>query len=188
MSHGTESNYTIANALTEVQETLKQFVCFRSPDDLLVTALYVLLTFCINPADGGFNMFPILPFLLITGEPGSGKTQLMKVLKRVCFRARSTSSISHAGFYRAVHNNRGTLLLDEAEDLQNYRQKSFRYADLLSGNERDGSVTLADIRSGGNVEYSTCGPKIFGNTKGIAHKALKSRCIEITLENPYEEE
>lgn len=87
-----------------------------------------------------------------------------------------------------MHNNRGTLLIDEAEDLQHYRQKSFRYADLLSGNERDGSVTLADVRSGGNVEYSTFGPKIFGNIKGIAHKALRSRCIEITLENPYDEE
>lgn len=86
MNQGMESNYSVADALTEVQEMLKSFVCFKSPDDLLITALYVLLTYCINPADGGFKMFPILPFLLITGDPGSGKTQLMKVLKRLCFR------------------------------------------------------------------------------------------------------
>jgi len=181
-----ESNYSIVNGLTEIIKMLKTFVCFRSPDDLLICAVYILLTFCINPADAGFNMFPILPFLLVTGESGSGKTQLLKVAKRLCFRAQSTSSISHAGFYRAVHNNRGTLIIDEAEDLQYYRQKSFKYADLLSGNERDGSVTLADIRSGGNVQYSTFGPKIFGNIKGVAHKALRSRCLEINLENPYE--
>ncbi len=187
MEHSMESEYSLAEGLVEVIKVLKKFVCFRSSDDLLTTALYVLLTYCINPTDGDFNTFPILPFLLVTGASGSGKTQLMKVMKRLCFKAQSTSSISPAGFYRAVHNNRGTLLVDEAEDLQNYRQKSFKYADLLSGNERDGSVTLADIRSGGNVEYSTFGPKVFGNIKGIAHEALRSRCIEINLENPNED-
>lgn len=49
MNPGIKSNYSIFNGITEVIKTLNQFVSFRSQDDLLITALYVLLTHCANP-------------------------------------------------------------------------------------------------------------------------------------------
>lgn len=155
--------------------TIKRFVHFKTKEDLLVTSSYVLFTHC-------FDIFDNLPFLLVTGPFASGKTQLLEVLHKLCLRARFSSHISPAAFYRAIEDERPTLIIDEAEDLQRYRQRSFIYPVFSSGHRRDGCVILADPRSGGTIQFSTYGPKIVANIGGIAHKALKSRFITIHME------
>ena len=74
-------------------------------------ALWTLLTYC-------FHAWPAVPYLYVGGPLGSGKSRVFEILSRLVFRPLVSSNMTAAALFRTLHNNGGTLLLDEAERLK----------------------------------------------------------------------
>ena len=85
----------VTSALLEVLKILKKYVYFRDNSYYLVLSLYILFTYC-------FKQFDSLPYILITGPFGSGKTLIQQILKLLCYRALPATSISPAAFYHVI--------------------------------------------------------------------------------------
>src|SRR4051812_6095213 len=58
-----------------------------------------------------------VPYLYVGGPAGSGKTRVFELLSRLCFRPLVSSNLSAPALFRTLHDRGGTLLLDEAERL-----------------------------------------------------------------------
>ena len=54
--------------------------------------------------------------LKIEGQPGTGKTRLLEVMKAVCYRGMDAgASPTRASLFRTIDTFRGTLIIDEAD-------------------------------------------------------------------------
>jgi putative DNA primase/helicase len=101
----------------------------------------------------------ILPLLAITSpEKGCGKTTVLEVLRRVCYRAKSTSNISPAALFRFVEMYQPTLLIDEGDSF--LKDNEELRGILNSGHSRTSAFV---IRTAGDDheprEFSTWCPK-----------------------------
>lgn len=163
---------SITTGLTEIIKILKRYIHFKDQSSCLVLALFILLTYC-------FKNFDAVPYLLITGPYGSGKTLILDILTLLCYRALLASQISRAAFYHVIHRLSGTLLVDEVESLSRRVQHDFDMAVLLHGYKAGGFVVRVDAGKRKHIKFRCFGPKVIANIGGIYSKALKSRCIVI---------
>jgi len=157
-------------ALLETIRILKKYIHFKDQSSYLILALFILLTH-------GFNNFDVLPYLLITGPYGSGKTLVLEILNLLCYRPLLASQISKAAFYHVIHRLQGTLLIDEAEGLSRRYQNEFDMAVLLHGYKAGGFVVRVDPGKRKHIKFRCFGPKVIANIGGIYSKQLRSRCI-----------
>ena len=162
----------ITSVFLEVLNILKRYVYFRDSSYYLVLSLYILFTYT-------FKLFDSLPYLLITGPFGSGKTLILQILKLLCYRALPATSISPAAFYHVIDSLNGTLLIDEVEEFSRKTPRGFDMAVALNGYKRAGYVVRVDPRKRRPIKYKCYGPKVIANTGGIYLKPLLSRCIVI---------
>jgi len=157
-------------ALLETMKILKRYIHFKDQSSYLTLALFILLTHC-------FKNFDTLPYLLITGPYGSGKTLILELLNILCHRPLLASQISKAAFYHVIHRLQGTLLVDEAEGLSKRFQNEFDMAVLLHGYKAGGFVVRVDPGKRKHIKFRCFGPKVIANIGGIYSKQLRSRCI-----------
>jgi len=116
-----------------------------------------------------------VPYLHLTGPWGSGKTQILDVLKRMVFRPFSSSNTTAATMFHSLNSRGGTLLLDEAERLSGKSQDTQQLLSiLLSGYRRGEQATRVAGR------YHVFGPKAVACIKNIPPPLL-SRCIPIEM-------
>jgi hypothetical protein len=161
---------SLTKALLETTKILKKYVYFKDSSSYLILALFILLTYC-------FKNFDTVPYLLITGPYGSGKTLILEILNSLCFRPLLASQISRAAFYDVIHRLQGTLLIDEAEGLSKRYQSDFDMAILLHGYKAGGFVVKVDANKRKHVKFRCFSPKVIANIGGIYSKQLRSRCI-----------
>jgi len=161
---------SLTHALLETIKILKKYVYLKDPSSYLILALFILLTHC-------FKNFDTVPYLLITGPYGSGKTLILELLNLLCHRPLLASQISKAAFYHVIHRLQGTLLIDEAEGLSKRYQNDFDMAILLHGYKAGGFVVKVDAGKRKHVKFRCFGPKAIANIGGIYSKQLRSRCI-----------
>jgi hypothetical protein len=157
-------------ALLETMKILKRYIHFKDQSSYLILGLFILQTHC-------FKNFDTLPYLLITGPYGSGKTLILELLNILCHRPLLASQISKAAFYHVIHRLQGTLLIDEAEGLSQRYQNEFDMAVLLHGYKAGGFVVRVDPGKRKHIKFRCFGPKVIANIGGISSKQLKSRCI-----------
>ncbi len=162
----------ITPLLQKVQDILQRYVHFRESSYYLVLSLYILFTYA-------FKQFDSLPYVLVTGPFGSGKTLILQILKLLCYRALPATSISPAAFYHVINSLNGTLLIDEVEEFSRKIPRGFDMAVVLNGYKRAGFVVRVDPRKRRPIKYKCYGPKVIANTGGIYLKPLLSRCIVI---------
>lgn len=151
---------------------INQAIDFSSPDGpsgrhwATVVAAWVALTYAYAVCD-------TIPYLLVNGTHGSGKTRLLELLAELCFRPLVSSNITGPTLFHTLHERGGTLLLDEAEEIDRDLNNV-----LLAGYRRFGRCA----RLGENVAryYDVFGPKAIA---AIEHPGpvLASRCIPLTL-------
>ncbi len=145
-------------------------------------AYYVLLTWM-------FDAFNAIPYLRAMGEPGAGKSELMRRVGILCYRLISASGANTAStFFRTTEIYRGTVFIDEADlhdggDMANDLVK-FLNLGAMRGNPiaRMEKTTDAD----GNELYepttfSTFCPKLIAMRKDFKDSAVGSRSITIPL-------
>lgn len=159
-------------AFFKVRKVLKRYVYFKDKSYYVILSLYIMFTYC-------FKLFDSLPYILITGPYGTGKTLILQILKLLCYKALPATSISPAGFYHVIDTLNGTLLIDEVEEFAKKIPHGFDMAVILNGYKRAGFVVRVDPRKRRLIKYKCYGPKVIANTGGIFNRALLSRCLLI---------
>jgi hypothetical protein len=168
------------------------------PAELLDALVQAFSTFIEVPeelADGTYRLlsiftvltynspaFPAVPYLSINGPSGSGKSRVLDCLKHVVFRRLLVSSTTASAIFRTLDNRGGTLLFDEAEQLNAAESGSTGelYPCLLAGYKRDGVASRCDGEDNEPKEFSVYGPKVLTSIRELP-ETLASRCINLMM-------
>lgn len=156
-----------------IADYFKEHIALKNEHDYYVLAAYVVLTY-------SYNLFPMIPYLKIKGEKGTGKTTLLRALKGIVKNPQFASNMSTASLLRLGSDEEYTLLLDEAEMLKKRKGSNEEMIEILnSGYQKDGKV----LRASGldNIEYKTYSPKIIASIRSLA-ETTEDRCIFIETE------
>jgi Protein of unknown function (DUF3631) len=161
-----------ADALKAVHLTIEKY-CDVKPHESIAAALYILHTFV-------FNSFSISPRLALTSPTnGCGKTTLLDIIKALAYRAQRTDNCTAAAVYHIINKHRGTLLVDEADNLGlNDSAKTMR-AVFNSGHRRGGNITR--VINGELTEFSTFAPMAIASIN-ILPMPLMRRSVVIHME------
>jgi DNA primase len=161
---------------------IRRYFLLDNPLQYKTASLYALFTW-LNDA------FDALPYLRARGGPGSGKSELMLLIGRVCYRMMITSSLtSLAGFKGMAHLYKGTLMIDEADSIPREHQDELRA--LLNGRamkEQARIITMMEtVKADGSHSYTPTTTYVYGPTLLTMYKAFKdpateTRCITFDL-------
>src|SRR6266404_1794658 len=132
-------------------------------------------------------------------EKECGKTTLMTLLSKLVNRPLAASNVSSPAFYRAIHELRPTLLIDEADTLlpgnaqlrgilnSGYTLK-MAYVLRVTNERREGEMSGWSERRSRLARYSCFGPKAIAQI-GHLPETLADRCLVMRLQRklPTEE-
>lgn len=108
------------NALALVHHLLEEYCELGSPHEYMATALWCLHSHV-------FKQFAVTPRLALTSPVrGCGKTTLLALLALLTARGRRDDSTTAAALLRLIDREQGTLLLDEADNLNLGRDSILR--------------------------------------------------------------
>jgi hypothetical protein len=139
---------------------------------------WVMLTY-ISPA------FSAVPYLLLSGPAGSGKSRVLELLERLAFRPFSASNLTNAVLFRSLDSFGGTLLLDEAEQLRDNRSPEVAQlmTSLLAGYRAGKFVCRMEPTAEGSfstTHFAVYGPKAIACINEVP-PTLGQRCIQIAM-------
>lgn len=147
-----------------------------------IIAYYVMLTWV-------YDAFNALPYLRAMGEPGAGKSELMRRVGAICYRLITASGANTAAcFFRTTEIYKGTVFIDEADlsdggdmtnDLVKFINLGAMKGNPISRLEESFDSTGKKVWEPGT--FSTFGPKLIAMRKDFADKAVGSRAITIPL-------
>ena len=150
---------------------LGEFIDMK-PHERTAAALWVLHTHV-------FQRFTVSPRLAFTSPVnGCGKTTALAVIERLAFRPNRTDNATPAALYYLIDHLRGTLLVDEADNL-GLRENAILRSVLNSGHGRDGNI-LRVIR-GRPKKFNTFAPMAIAAI-GSLPTPLMRRSIVIHME------
>src|SRR5258708_7728388 len=159
------------NAFDLLHLTLKDFLYFKKPHELVAVTLWIMHTFV-------FDKFMIAPRLaLLSPVRGCGKTTVLDVLTRTTFKAQKFDHTTPA-IYRLIDRERPTLLFDEVDNLELTTPGPLRSV-LNSGHTQQGAIMRFD--GGVARRFSTFAPAAFGAI-GVLPLPLMDRSIVIHME------
>jgi len=127
-----------------------------------------------------FHLFPAYPYIYVGGIKQTGKTKLLNILERICFNAKNSIDLSGSALFRNVEVFRTTLLIDEADVLDNPERKQ-EIRKLLWGGYKRGS--LVDRTNPNTLQpewFEVYSPKAIANIKGV-EDVLEDRCIVLIM-------
>lgn len=146
---------------------------------------YTCLLACWIVLTYSYHAWDAVPYLLVNGPAGSGKSTLFGILRALVFRPFATDNVSAAAIYRTLNEFGGTLLFDEAERLRDTKSPDVAEVNsmLLAGYQRGRCATrMEKVKdSFKTVNYDVFGPKAIACINGV-QAALQTRCIEIQTE------
>ncbi|MGW6905672.1 DUF3631 domain-containing protein [Streptomyces sp. NPDC054940] len=100
-----------AHLLTELKETMQEYVIFPSEEAAVAVTLWIAATF-------GQRAWQHAPRLVITGPTKRcGKSRLLDVVHESCWKPLITVNATVAAIFRSIGDDPPTLLVDEADTL-----------------------------------------------------------------------
>lgn len=160
------------NLLQRIERYVNQYVDLPSYDVSLI-AHYAMTTWVWN----AFNAFPYLRF---KGEPGTGKTRCLEVMKQLCYRATDLGGASSkSAILRFIDKVRGTALIDESDYDADLKSDLIKLLNM--GYRKDGTISLSSVRGDDwTPEIFNVGcPKVMANRLEFLDRALETRCLTI---------
>ena len=127
------------------------------------------------------HMFTAYPFLQFHGPKESGKSKTLEAERCVCFNAWKGRDITPAALGDTADGQRGTLLLDQAEKLNNEKETGNLIGLLADSYKKAGGQRrVVEVTKAGRsvLEFSTYGPKAFASTKNL-DPDLADRCVKV---------
>jgi hypothetical protein len=135
-----------------------------------------------------FDRFQAVPYLRAIGDFDSGKTRLLTVFWRICYRSIFVGgAVTPSPIFRLIDRVRGTLIMDEADFGES--DHSHHIVQILNQGYSRGSVVIRSERGvNDNFEvgaYDCFCPKLLGTRRRFSDPALESRCLThiMTLQN-----
>jgi hypothetical protein len=140
-----------------------------------IISLYILMTWV-------YDRFTALPYLRLLGEPGTGKTRILKVAVSISYKGIAVSgNITGAALFRMIDLMQGTLAVDEA-DFKN----SAEWSDITKIVNNGYTEGLPVIRCNRDTFDPECfvvySPKIISTRNRFEDAATESRCITLETE------
>lgn len=175
-------NRPFRDMLAEVENHFRRTVWLPFDEDYAVAALYTAMSFV-------YNVFDAIPLLLVSGEKGTGKTEIGLAFEAVSFNACVIGQSSAASAVRIINKSRGLIVWDDLEAVAAHREKP-GFGDVhqmlkLSYKKKTSRKAITD----GSREPTTFdfyGPKVINNTRGV-DQILKSRVLTVrTARMPIE--
>ena len=125
-----------------------------------------------------YKAFDEIPYLLIYGPRGYGKSRLGAILKGLCQNGQFSSDITPALLMRLIEKEKTgiTVILDEAEKFPDLMLRILR-----SGYRRDGRTGRWNIKRDDAEWFETFSPKILINLYGLNEPMLESRVIPVPM-------
>lgn len=151
-------------------ETLKIYLDLPEPAYGLLAAWAIATYFA--------HLFTAFSFLHFHGPKESGKSKTLEALRCLCFNAWKGRDISAAALGDTADGQRGTLLLDQAENLPP------ELVDLMADSYKKagGRRRVVEVSKAGRtvLEFSTYGPKAFASQKRL-DPDLEDRCVRVPM-------
>ncbi len=157
-----------------IKINIEEYIYLEDERTYTVLALWIMLTYL-------YTIFSYIPYIHLKGDKGVGKSSLLTLLKNTCFNAVMWSSMTEAVIFRYIDVSNATLLLDEAEDLKNPKNKSLNGI-LNAGFNKEGMVPRTKMAKNSEkvIQYSTFSMKALAGINDIPN-VLKDRCINIQM-------
>lgn len=175
---------TTRELLGEIRLFLTRYFLLDNNIHQIQAALYALFTWV-------YDAFPYLPYLRARGAPGTGKSELMLLVGRVCYRMMTTAGLTTiAGFKGMAHIYSGTLMIDEVDSLAGSKEDRGELRALLNVRamkEQARIVTMVDVlKPDGTHTFRPATTNVFGPTLLTMYGAFKdpateSRCLTFDL-------
>lgn len=125
-----------AGLLSEISSTVRRFIVCAE-ETAIAVALWVAMTWLID-------VVHVAPLAVVTApEKRCGKSQLLFLLGRLCYRPLTASNISPAALFRAIDAWRPTLLVDEADAFM--RENEELRGILNCGHTRDSAYIIRTV-------------------------------------------
>jgi hypothetical protein len=146
-----------------------------------IISYYVLLTW-------QYDSFKTIPYLRATGEPGAGKSELMRRIGLLCYRTLSTSGASStSSLFHMIDRYKGSLYMDEM-DLSDSSAAADIMKLITAGNQagvpifRSTKVTIDGKESWEEEMYQIFCPKLIAMQGSFIDRAAESRCITFQVQ------
>ncbi len=135
-----------------------------------------------------YNIFSHYPYVHFTGPKGTGKSQCLHVLERLCHNAKMAGSMSLAVQFRLIEALQPTILFDEMENL-GQTQHTELHRMLKYGFEKNGPQVWRmdttdkkpDMRA-----WSVYCPRAFASIEGM-EDVIGSRSVQIIMERSFDD-
>jgi len=160
------------NIVERIETYIQDYVTLADPQYSLPLALWIIGTYC-------FTDFDAYPYLCITSPTKrSGKTRLSEMISFCCSNPRNFAALTGATLFRAIDEEKPTVIFDESESLNSEAASTMR--SVLNVGYRRGQ-TVPRLAAGGIKEFSTYCPKIF-ILIGDVYDTLRDRSIVVTMQ------
>jgi hypothetical protein len=159
----------------EISNLIKRFIELEQDTDYSLVSAWIIGTYF-------FPLFSAYPFLHIKAPKRSGKSQLLGLLRQLCFNAVKARP-SLAALSDTMDALRGTYLIDQADSLG--RNGNEDLLDILADSYKKGGgkrrvVEFGKDKARSVTEFETYGPKAFASIKELPED-LRDRCLIVSL-------
>lgn len=163
----------------DIVSVLRRYIWLPNPDDHEVIAAWIMMTYV-------YRLFHAVGYLHLRGVRESGKTNMGFLIEELAFNAKQSASQSESVMFRSIESSCRTMIMDEAEKLNNPDPKSTTFQLMLianAGYKRGGSVERSEpdpVFKGGFIPtaFDVYCPKVFASIADLYY-VLASRCIVI---------
>ncbi len=155
-------------------EFIKNYVIMREVEYHIMT-LWIMASWLVDN-------FDTCPYLLFIAPKSSGKSQAMRVLEQISYRALLSISTTPSALFRSIEMWNITLLIDEAENQVRMDSETGQalYGCLNGGYKRNSYAIRIEGEARLPTTYDVFGFKAIASTK-VFHPTLESRSIIINM-------
>lgn len=177
---------SIRELLAEIRLFIERYFLIDDQVHIILIGLYALFTWL-------YDAFPYSSFLYARGPAGSGKSELMLLVGRICYRMMITAGLtSIAGWKGMAHLYKGTLMIDEVDRAlkrgsQDERGELQALLNVRAMREQARIITMMDVlKADGTHTFRPTTTFVFGPTLMTGYKpfpdpATESRCLPFDL-------
>lgn len=160
-----------------LEQLYRERIWFPEVGNYWIFALYTMLSYV-------YPVFDAVPYLHLTGLPGSGKTHAARLLATLAFNGHVEVDPTEASLFRTIEATRGLVVLDDQETgVTNRRHSENPFMTIMKvGYKRGGMVTRMERRGADFVPqtFDVYCPKVITNVFGL-EDILADRTIPILM-------
>ena len=131
--HAPRTQCDFLQLYADIYEQYEKYIMFQDEENYHIMTIWCLGTYM-------HQLFTSFPYILLHGQKGTGKTKTLTIASYICFNAILAGSLSPADLFRTVREARPTLLIDEAETLDNKDAAEMFRTLLLNGYKKSGKI------------------------------------------------